>query len=165
MTMPLPARAESSVAGRAEDCGWWATLSNSRTKGALCASGAPTRTMNRRRSSSCRSFGLNATRSLKPSPTLIRRRTTAAADGLNAVKPAHVMSPGADRRRDFWAPVFAVLALLILCGCSSTGDFGRLRPDLASDDIHAWVGRDAARDAGAPVSDYNLTDDESTVRD
>jgi len=75
------------------------------------------------------------------------------------------MSPGADRRRDLRAPVFAVLALLILCGCSSTGDFGRLHPDLVSDDIHAWVGRDAARDAGAPVSDYNLTDDERTLRD
>jgi hypothetical protein len=58
-----------------------------------------------------------------------------------------------------------VLALLALGGCSSTGDFGRLRPDLVTDDIHAWVGRDAARNAGAPVSAYNLTDDERTLRD
>jgi len=74
------------------------------------------------------------------------------------------MSPRA-RCRDVRAPAFAVLALAALSGCSSTGDLGQVQPFLVTDDIHAWVGRDAARGAGAPVSTYNLTDDERTLRD
>jgi hypothetical protein len=58
----------------------------------------------------------------------------------------------------------AALCLLILIGCQN-GDFGRVRPSLVTDGIHAWVGRDAARDAGAPVSLYPLTDDEILLRD
>ncbi len=34
-----------------------------------------------------------------------------------------------------------------------------------TDDIHAWVGRDAARLHGAPISQYPLTDDELLLRD
>ncbi len=49
-------------------------------------------------------------------------------------------------------------------GCPN-GDFGRVRPWLGSDYIHAWVGRDAARGAGAPVSLYPLTDEEIRLRD
>jgi hypothetical protein len=81
------------------------------------------------------------------------------------------MSPRANDRRERASPrlphlpPLAILALLALPGCSSIGDFGRLQPALVTDDIHAWVGRDAARDAGAPVSAYNLTDDERTLRD
>jgi len=78
------------------------------------------------------------------------------------------MSPRANDRRESALPplpALAILALLVLPGCSSIGDFGRLQPALVTDDIHAWVGRDAARDAGAPVSAYNLTDDERTLRD
>src|SRR5262249_16848330 len=53
-----------------------------------------------------------------------------------------------------------------LGGCSSlNGDFGRVRPSLVSDDMHAWIGRDAATNVGAPVSLYNLTDDERELRD
>jgi len=59
----------------------------------------------------------------------------------------------------------AVLALSALSGCSSVGDLGQLHPDLVSDGIHDWVGRDAARGAGAPVSNYNLTEDERRLRD
>src|SRR5580704_7771252 len=58
---------------------------------------------------------------------------------------------------------FAVL--LILGGCTSIGDFGRLQPPLLSDDIHAWVGQEAAAHAGGPVSVNNLTDDERLLRD
>ncbi len=75
------------------------------------------------------------------------------------------MSPRACCRREIRSPVIAAVALVVLAGCSSTGDFGRLRPDLGSDDMHAWVGRDAARSAGAPISHYRLTDDERTLRD
>jgi hypothetical protein len=67
---------------------------------------------------------------------------------------------------------FAFLAMLpLLGGCSGApigytmGDFGRVRPSLVTDDIHAWVGRDAAREAGVPVSRYPLTDEERRLRD
>jgi len=58
-----------------------------------------------------------------------------------------------------------VLAVAVLPGCSSTGDFGRLSDALVTDGIHSWVGREAAASAGAPVSTYNLTEDERTLRD
>ncbi len=78
------------------------------------------------------------------------------------------MSPRVNDRRASVLPrlpPLVILALLVLPGCSSIGDFGRLQSALVTDDIHAWVGRDAARRAGAPVSAYNLTDDERTLRD
>lgn len=58
-----------------------------------------------------------------------------------------------------------VLALSALPGCSSIGDFGRLQQQVVTDDIHAWVGWDAAAHAGAPISNYNLTEDEQALRD
>jgi len=58
----------------------------------------------------------------------------------------------------------AVLCLFLLVGCPN-GDFGRVRPGLVTDEIHAWVGRDAARAVGAPISLYPLTDDELLLRD
>jgi hypothetical protein len=58
------------------------------------------------------------------------------------------------------------LALPLLLGaCAANGDFGRLKPGLVADDIHGWVGRDAAREIGAPVSRYPLTDEERLMRD
>lgn len=62
--------------------------------------------------------------------------------------------------------LWCALALPLLLGaCSWNGDFGRLKPELVDDDIHAWVGRDAAREVGAPVSKLPLTDEERTLRD
>jgi hypothetical protein len=59
-----------------------------------------------------------------------------------------------------------VLPLLLLLGaCAANGDFDRVKPNLVTDDIHAWVGRDAAREAGAPVSALPLTEEERTLRD
>ena len=103
----------------------------------------------------------------QPNPTRIRRRKTAAVDGQGDAERAGLLSPRARCRRQTKPPpaVFAVLALLALSGCSSTGDFGRLSGPLATDDIHAWVGQEAAASAGAPISAYNLTDDERTLRD
>jgi hypothetical protein len=60
---------------------------------------------------------------------------------------------------------FIIVAALALASCSSTGDFGRLAQPLVNDDIHAWVGQEAAAHAGGPVSVNNLTDDERTLRD
>jgi hypothetical protein len=75
------------------------------------------------------------------------------------------MSPCALRRRRPLRPLFAALAFAVLSGCTSIGDFGRLQQPLVTDDIHAWVGEEAARSVGAPVSGNNLTDDERTLRD
>jgi len=75
------------------------------------------------------------------------------------------MFASAHRRSGPWAPCLAVLALLALSGCTSIGDFGRLADPLVTDDIHAWVGEEAATRVGAPVSADNLTDDERTLRD
>lgn len=75
------------------------------------------------------------------------------------------MSPSVRPRRTSTLPALALLGLLALAGCTSIGDFGRLQPDLVTDGIHDWVGRDAARQAGAPVSNNNLTDDERMLRD
>jgi hypothetical protein len=73
-------------------------------------------------------------------------------------------------RRDAFPPpaALAALACLLVCGlsgCSSIGDYGRLDDALITDDIHAWVGEEAAARAGQPISAYNLTDDERTLRD
>jgi hypothetical protein len=58
-----------------------------------------------------------------------------------------------------------IFTALVVSGCSSIGDFGRLQSPLVSDDIHAWVGQEAAARAGAPISVNNFTDDERTLRD
>lgn len=58
----------------------------------------------------------------------------------------------------------AVLCFIVLFGCPN-GDFGRVKPPLVLDSIHAWVGRDAARGAAAPISQFPLTDDERLLRD
>jgi hypothetical protein len=65
------------------------------------------------------------------------------------------------RRRRAGKPFYVDLSLcgLLLFLCPN-GDFGRVRPSLLSDDMHAWVGREAARGYGAPASLFPLTDDE-----
>jgi hypothetical protein len=68
-------------------------------------------------------------------------------------------------RRRAPPPLLATLGFLALAACTSTGDFGRLQQPLVTDDIHAWIGEEAARSVGAPVSGNNLTDDERTLRD
>ena len=59
----------------------------------------------------------------------------------------------------------AALALLALPGCSSLGDLGYVEQPAVADNIHAWVGQEAAARAGAPISFANLTEDERTLRD
>lgn len=60
---------------------------------------------------------------------------------------------------------FILLVLPALAGCTSIGDFGRLERPFVTDNIHDWVGQEAAARAGAPVSFDNLTEDERTLRD
>jgi hypothetical protein len=54
---------------------------------------------------------------------------------------------------------------MLLGGCALNGDFGRMRPELVTDDTHSWIGRDAAAATGSIPSDYPLTDDERRLRD
>ena len=67
-----------------------------------------------------------------------------------------------NRRRSSF--IGTIILPLVLAACAN-GDFDRVRPSLVTDNIHAWVGRDAARDAGAPISAYPLTDNEKRLRD
>lgn len=62
-------------------------------------------------------------------------------------------------------PLLTLIGLAALAGCTSIGDFGRVNPELVTDGIHDWVGRDAARHAGLPVSANRLTEDERELRD
>jgi hypothetical protein len=50
-------------------------------------------------------------------------------------------------------------------GCVLNGDFGRIRPELTGDNMHDWVGRDAARAVGGPISEFRTTDLERDLRD
>jgi hypothetical protein len=60
----------------------------------------------------------------------------------------------------------ALLLPLLLSACGAAqGDFGRLKTGLVDEDIHRWVGRDAARAVGVEPSRYPLTDEERTLRD
>jgi hypothetical protein len=70
--------------------------------------------------------------------------------------------------RSRWRLCLGSIALVLhtaLTGCAFNGDFGRVRPGLVSDDMHAWVGVEAARANGIAPSTYPLTDDERTLRD
>lgn len=60
--------------------------------------------------------------------------------------------------------VFLPLALL-LGGCVTNGDFGRVRPSLVNDNIHEWMGPEVMGSIGKPPSAFELTDDERLLRD
>ena len=74
------------------------------------------------------------------------------------------MSPRV-RRSALASPLAALLGVVALAGCSSIGDFGRLQRFYVRDDIHDWVGQEAAARAGAPIAKGHLTEDERTLRD
>lgn len=69
------------------------------------------------------------------------------------------------RRREFASSLAMLLGFVTLAGCSSIGDFGRLQRFYVRDDIHDWVGHEAAARAGAPIAVGHLTEDERTLRD
>jgi hypothetical protein len=54
--------------------------------------------------------------------------------------------------------------LFLLAGCAN-GDFGRIKPSLVHDNIHAWMGPEAVASVGEPPSLFELTDDERLLRD
>jgi hypothetical protein len=59
----------------------------------------------------------------------------------------------------------SVAAAFVCCGCALNGDFDRVRPELRTDWMHDWVGRDAVASIGLPPSAFPLTDDELLLRD
>jgi hypothetical protein len=81
---------------------------------------------------------------------------------MRARARSRYLSDLCSRRISCLGPAF--LGLSLLAGCAG-GDFGRLRPTFVTDDIHAWVGTEAARFGGEQSSRYPLTDDERLLRD
>jgi hypothetical protein len=69
------------------------------------------------------------------------------------------------RSRPAWWRGVLCAGVLLLGGCAANGDFGRVRPSLVSDDMHAWVGRDAVGSVRALAYAAPLTDDERLLRD
>jgi hypothetical protein len=69
------------------------------------------------------------------------------------------------RHRQRTTPLPLLACFLMTAGCSSIGDFGRLEQVTITDDIHTWVGQEAAINAGAPISINKLTEEEHTLRD
>ncbi|CAN5412464.1 hypothetical protein BH11PSE4_BH11PSE4_25130 [soil metagenome] len=61
-------------------------------------------------------------------------------------------------------PALAVLGALALGGCS-TSDFGRVRKDALSDNMHRWIGEEATASVGLRASEFELTDGERQMRD
>lgn len=58
-----------------------------------------------------------------------------------------------------------MLVLALFSGCNLTGDFGRTRPSLRSDDTHAWLGPAAYRPAVQAPWKHQLTEEERQLRD
>ena len=57
------------------------------------------------------------------------------------------------------------LALAVMLGGCSGGDFGRTRQDFRSDDMHRWIGAEATGSVGLQASQFQLTDSERQLRD
>lgn len=69
------------------------------------------------------------------------------------------------RRPNRQLPGIALMALAMLGGCATQGDFGEVHPSLVREDIHDWVGR---KPSDRPLSFFTenyLTDDERLLRD
>jgi hypothetical protein len=61
--------------------------------------------------------------------------------------------------------VLVLTGVTLLGGCALNGDFGRVRSSLESDNMHAWVGREAVGSIGGKPSKFPLTDNERRLRD
>lgn len=61
--------------------------------------------------------------------------------------------------------LLGLTAALLGAGCVLNGDFDRIRPELTADNMHDWVGRDAAAGIGGPISEFRTTDQERELRD
>jgi hypothetical protein len=74
-----------------------------------------------------------------------------------------VFRPKMPPMRYWLAPALAGATLL--GGCALNGDFGRTRSELVTDNMHAWVGREAVGSIGGRPSKFPLTDNERRLRD
>jgi hypothetical protein len=63
------------------------------------------------------------------------------------------------------AVVLLAMGLTPELGGCATGDFGRTRDSALSDDMHRWVGEEATASIGRRPSDFQLTENERTLRD
>ncbi|KIZ41855.1 MULTISPECIES: hypothetical protein [Rhodopseudomonas] len=63
-----------------------------------------------------------------------------------------------------WQLAVALLASATLGGCSG-GDFGRTRQNFVNDDMHRWIGAEATGSVGLHASQFQLTDNERSLRD
>lgn len=102
-------------------------------------------------------------------PKRERRRDAAGVDAC--VPDADIEMPDtsslvrARRRSDpAWPGSVALLLAVILGGCSG-GDFGRVRQDALTGDMHRWVGVEATASVGLNASQFQLTDRERLLRD
>jgi hypothetical protein len=76
------------------------------------------------------------------------------------------LTPKPFRRRTWPSTLILLGALIALAGCGTpNGDFGEVRPLLASDMTHDWLGPTAAARADVAPSLFQLTEDERTLRD
>lgn len=71
----------------------------------------------------------------------------------------------ARRRSDPASPGSVALLLAVTLGGCSGGDFGRVRQDALTDDMHRWVGVEATASVGLNASQFQLTDRERLLRD
>jgi hypothetical protein len=55
--------------------------------------------------------------------------------------------------------------LMLLTGCGTYGDFGRVRATAVNDDIHEWMGPAVVRGPIDPPWKHQLTDEERRLRD
>lgn len=58
-----------------------------------------------------------------------------------------------------------LIALVLLSACTANGDFGEVRPMLVRDDMHDWLGVEAAAGRPGLPSSFEVTDDERQLRD
>lgn len=63
-----------------------------------------------------------------------------------------------------WRASVAIACAGALAACAQTGDFGRQRPNVINDSLLPVVGMVSTYSAGEPVSHFNYTDDERTLR-
>jgi hypothetical protein len=76
-----------------------------------------------------------------------------------------IREPAPPRRGRARALLIATSLLSVALGGCSGGDFGRTRRDFVTDDMHRWMGAEATGSVGARSSDFQLTDEERTLRD
>lgn len=70
-----------------------------------------------------------------------------------------------DGRKRALRLAFVCLAVLAAACSRPTGDFDRAAPSVIHDKVLPFIGDEAARGRGEPVSKFNLTDDEELLRD